>query len=135
VETSVLFSTPEKIVIYVALGLCGLAIMFLALQMQRRVVYASSALSSLDALNREWESAQSSFLEIAGVARQKIGDLESAPAPNPQQSGSVGFDLRNQITSMAKRGMTPAAMAQATGLDEAEVEVLVSLSRLATTRK
>ena len=129
-----LLSTPEKIGIYLALALCGLSVLLLALHVRRRFMRASGALATL---NREWESAQSRFFQIADVARQRIEDFSTAPAGTgpPEQSGGVSFDVRGQVAAMGKRGLPTPQIARSAGLSEGEVEVLLGMSRMAARKK
>ena len=129
-----LLSTPDKIGIYLSLVLCGLSIILLAFHVRRKFVRASGALKTL---NREWQDAQANFFKIADVARQQIGSMESA-APSVgivQPAGEISFDLRNQVTAMGKRGKDSSEIARTAGLIEAEVDVLLGMSRIADRKK
>ena len=129
-----LLSTPDKIAIYLSLVLCGLSIILLALHVQRKFVRARGALATLD---REWQDAQANFLKIADVARQQIGSMESA-APSVrmvQPAGEISLDLRNQVRAMGKRGKDSSEIARTAGLSEAEVDVLLGMSRIADRKK
>ena len=122
-------SMPDEIGIYLALGLCGLSIIFLALHVQRRFVRASGALTNL---NREWEDAQARFFKIAEAAQSQIGSLETEPQLVSRQnpSGEISFGVRNQVIAMGKSGSTAGEIARSAGLDEAEVNVLLGMSRV-----
>ena len=129
-----LLSTPEKIGIYLALALCGLSVLLLALHVQRRFMRATGALSGL---NKEWEAAQSKFFQIAEVAEQQMDGLGSNPdsAAPPEQRGNVSFDVRSQVAAMGKRGLPTPEIARSAGLSEGEVEVLLGMSRMADRKK
>ena len=123
-------SMPEEIGIYLALGLCGLSIIFLALHVQRKFVRASSALTTL---TREWEDAQARFFKIAEAAQQQIGSLDTEPSlrvSRPEPNGEISFGLRNQVSAMGKNGATADEIARTAGLSEAEVSVLLGMSRV-----
>ncbi len=126
-------SMPDQIGIYLALGLCGLSIIFLALHVQRKFVRASGALT---ALNREWEDAQARFFKIAEAAQKQIGSLEIEPhlvgrqVSRQESSGEISFAVRNRVIAMGKSGATPGDIARSAGLEEAEVNVLLGMSRV-----
>ncbi len=129
-----LLSTPEKIGIYLALALCGLSILLLALHVQRKFMRAGGALSSL---NKEWEDAQSKFFQIAEVAEHRMEALDpnaGSPIP-PQPRGEVTFDVRSHVAAMGKRGLDSPEIARSAGLSEGEVEVLLGMSRIADRKK
>ena len=137
-ETNVfLLSTPEKIGIYLTLGLCGLLVMLLALHAQRKFSRASRALGTLNTLNKEWEEAQTKFFEAEAQAQDHVGALSLAQhsATPEAPSAEIGFDLKNQVTSMAKRGAATAAIARSANLTEAEVDVVLGMARLDAERK
>ena len=129
-----LLSTPEKIGIYLALALCGLSVLLLALTVRRRFRRASEALTTL---NKEWESARWKFFQIAEVARQRIDDFPTAPAGTgpPEPRDKVSFDVRSQVAAMGKRGLDTPKIARSAGLSEGEVEVLLGISRMEKRKK
>ena len=129
-----LLSTPEKIGIYMALALCGLSVLLLALHVQRRFMRATGALASL---NKEWGDAQSKFFQIAEVAEQRMEDLGSNPgsAAPPEREGDVSFDVRSQVSAMGKRGLDTPEIARSAGLSEGEVDVLLGMSRMEKRKK
>ena len=92
---------------------------------------------ALTTLDREWQDAQANFFKIADVARQQIGSMESA-APGVgigQPAGEISLDLRHQVTAMGKRGKNSSEIARTAGLTEAEVDVLLGMSRIAGRKK
>ncbi len=129
-----LLSTPEKVGIYLALALCGLSVLLLALHVQRKFMRAGGALSSL---NKEWEDAQSKFFQIAEVAEQRMEGLDPNPGSQvpPQPRSEVSFDVRSQVAAMGKRGLDAPEIARSAGLSEGEVEVLLGMSRIADRKK
>lgn len=132
-----LLLTPDKIGIYLTLGLCGLLVMLLALHAQRRFRRASSPLATLNVLNKEWEEAQSKFFEAADQAKERIGEL-NLPQREPAFQGpaeEIGLELRNHVMSMAKRGAGNDEIARSAGLTEAEVDVMLGMARIGQDRK
>ena len=124
---------PEEIGIYLALCLCGLSIISLAYYVRRKFQLTSVALGTL---NKEWQDAEASFFNIADVARQQISSLKSAPLspavelPANQSAVAIDFDLRSRVVAMAKRGGEVSVIARSAGLTEAEVDVLLGMSRI-----
>ena len=119
---------PDEIGIYLALGLCGLSIVFLALHVQRRFVRASGALTTL---NREWAEAQAQFMNLAEVAqRQMSTQTVHEKAPPQEPVGEISSGLRNQITAMSRNGAAAEDIARTAGLSEAEINVLLGMARV-----
>jgi hypothetical protein len=92
------------------------------------------ATKTLKSLQTEWTNAESTHASIVGAAQEHLSKL-SAPPPRvmtmPAARGaSVGFDVRNQVVTMARRGMGIADIARNCGLHEGEVEVLLGMARL-----
>ena len=125
-----LISMADEIGIYLALGLCGLSIVFLALHVQRKFVRASGALTTL---NTEWEDAQAQFSNLAQAAQRQMGHARK-PAP-PEPTGEISAGLRSRITAMGRNGAPAEEIARASGLSEAEIEVLLGMSRVGAGKK
>jgi hypothetical protein len=92
------------------------------------------AAKMLKLLQNEWTSAESKHASIVGVAQEQLSKL-SVPAPAVaaapvMRSASLNFDTRNQVVTMAKRGIPVADIARNCGLHEGEVEVLIGMARL-----
>jgi hypothetical protein len=93
------------------------------------------AAKMLKLLQNEWTSAESKHASIVGVAQQQLSKL-SVPAPRVavatpvMRTASLNFDTRNQVVTMAKRGIPVADIARNCGLHEGEVEVLIGMARL-----
>jgi hypothetical protein len=51
-------------------------------------------------------------------------------APASVRHAAVGFDTRNQVVAMAKRGIGLNDIARSCGLHEGEVEILLGMARL-----
>ena len=123
-----LLSMPDAVGIYLALGLCGLSIVFLALHVQRKFVRASGVLTRL---NREWQDAQAQFLNLAEVAqRQMANQPVHDKAPPREPGGEISAGLRKQITTMSRNGAAAEDIARTAGLSEAEINVLLGMSRV-----
>jgi hypothetical protein len=88
----------------------------------------------LKTLQTEWTTAESSHANFVGIAQQQLARLSVPPQPviavAPSRGAGVGFDLRNQVVAMAKRGIAIADIARNSGLNEGEVEVLLGMARL-----
>lgn len=90
----------------------------------------------LKLLQKEWAKAESNHADFVGAAQERLAKLSvPAPAPAPAMTvapkTAVGFDVRNQVVTMAKRGIGIADIARNCGLHEGEVEVLLGMARLA----
>jgi hypothetical protein len=101
-------------------------------------VYAKfrAATKALKSLQTEWTNAESAHASIVGAAQMQLAKLAAPPPrpimPTPSSRGaSVGFDVRNQVVTMAKRGIGIADISRNCGLHEGEVEVLLGMARLA----
>jgi hypothetical protein len=126
-------STPNPILIYSFLALYGVITIVVLTYVHRRFRLASQ---TLNLLKTEWDSAESRHADFVGVAQQQISKLAVAPPPPPVvpapavRHSAVGFDIRNQVVSMAKRGIGVPEIARACGLHEGEIEVLLGMARL-----
>jgi len=91
-----------------------------------------SASKALKLLQTEWHSAETKHSSFVDLAQQSLSKLRiPAPAAAHVSRGSgIGFDLRNQILSMAKRGSTAQDIARTCGLQEGEVDVILGMARL-----
>src|SRR4051812_48565695 len=124
-------SIRNPIVIYSFLALYGLLTVFILTYVHAKFRLANKTLKTLQT---EWVSAESTHANFVGIAQQHLAKL-SVPAPPviavaASRSASVGFDLRNQVVTMAKRGIAIADIARNSGLNEGEVEVLLGMARL-----
>ncbi len=124
-----LLSMPDAIGIYLALALCGLAIIFLTIHVQYRFACARGALTTL---NREWENAEAQFTNLAEIAQQKIGRLENVPggAISQEPGASIDSGIRNQVTAMSRSGAAARDIARTAGLNEADIDVILGMSRV-----
>ena len=92
-----------------------------------------TATQTLTLLKTEWDKADSRHADFVGVAQQQISKLAVTPpppVPAPVRHQAVGFDMRNQVVAMAKRGVGVIDIAKACGLHEGEIEVLLGMARL-----
>jgi hypothetical protein len=93
------------------------------------------AAKTLKLLQNEWTSAESKHSSIVGVAQEQLSKL-SGPAPAVavaapvMRTASLNFDTRNQVVTMAKRGIGITDISRNCGLHEGEVEVLLGMARL-----
>ncbi len=126
-------SIRNPILIYAFLALYGLFTVLILTYVHSRFRIATRTLKLFQA---EWTSAESSHATLVGAAQEQLAKL-SANAPPPvlplpaTRQTSVGFDVRNQVVAMAKRGIGIADIARNSGLHEGEVDVLLSMARLA----
>ena len=123
-------SIHNPLLVYGLLALYGLLTLLLMSYVRSKFHAAAKALAKLQA---DWQSAQSTHASFIGVAQEKLLKLSAAPAPAATaapKSGALGFEMRTQIVSMAKRGMRTMDIARACGLTEGEAEVVLSMARL-----
>jgi len=125
-------SIRNPILIYSFLALNGLLTVLIVTYVHVKFRAATRALKSLQS---EWTSAESTHSSFVGVAQEQLARLAAPPKPTitalPAARGaSVGFDVRNQVVAMAKRGIEIAVIARNCGLHEGEVEVLLGMARL-----
>jgi hypothetical protein len=125
-------STPNPILIYSFLALYGVITIVILTYVRKRFRLATD---TLKLLKTEWDTAESRHAGFVGIAQQQISKL-AVPAPAPPvapqsaRHSAVGFDTRNQVVAMAKRGIGITDIARACALHEGEVEVLLGMARL-----
>jgi hypothetical protein len=119
----------NPMIIYAVLGLYGVLILLVI-----GYVYTKfrTAGKTLQMLQSEWQSAESTHANFVGIAQERLSKL-SKPAPaaaTPLRSGGVAADMRHQVVMMAKRGSALNDIARTCGLHEGEVDVLLGMARL-----
>jgi hypothetical protein len=125
-------SIHNPILIYSFLALYGLLTVLILTYVHSRFRVAAKTLKVLQA---EWTSAESAHATLVGTAQEQLAKL-TVPAPPPAmtlpvtRTRPVGFDVRNQVVALAKRGIGIADIARNSGLHEGEVDVLLSMARL-----
>lgn len=125
-------SIRNPILIYSFLALNGLMTVLILTYVHAKFRVATR---TLKLLQTEWSNAESSHVNFVGAAQEQLAKL-SAPPPPPvmnmqaARGATVGFDVRNQVVTMAKRGIGIADIARNCGLHEGEVEVLLGMARL-----
>jgi len=118
--------------IYSFLALYGLLTVLILTYVHSRFRVAAKTLKALQA---EWTSAESAHASLVGTVHEQLSKL-TVPAPPPTMprpvtsTRPVGFNVRNQVAAMAKRGIGIADIARNSGLHEGEVDVLLSMARL-----
>ena len=118
--------------IYSFLALYGLLTVLIITYVHAKFRFATKTLKMLQT---EWSSAESKHANFVGIAQEQLSKL-TVPAPAPvlpapvARTASVGFDVRNQVVTMAKRGIAITDIARNCGLHEGEVEVLLGMARL-----
>lgn len=124
-------SIRNPILIYSFLALYGLLTVLVLTYVHAKFRFAAKALKTIQ---NEWMNAESSHTNFVGMAQQHLEKLSVPPAPaiavSASRNASVGFDLRNQVVTMAKRGIAIADIGRNVGLNEGEVEVLLGMARL-----
>jgi len=129
-------SIRNPILVYSFLAMYGLLTVLILTYVQSRFRVAAKTLKMLQT---EWISAESKHASMVDVAQEQLSKLSipapAAPAAPPSQMQlmrhpAVSFDTRNQIVTMAKRGMSICDIARNCGLHEGEVEVLLGMARL-----
>lgn len=125
-------SIRNPILIYSFLALYGLLTVLILTYVHAKFRLANK---TLKLLQTEWVKAETTHSVFVGEAQERLAKL-AVPAPAPvlplqsARSASVGFDLRNQVVTMAKRGIGIADIARNVGLHEGEVEVVLGMARL-----
>jgi len=124
-------SIRNPILIYSFLALYGLLTVLILTYVHAKFRVANK---TLKLLQTEWTNAESTHATFVGAAQEQLAKL-AVPAPPVMavpsaRSASVGFDLRNQVVTMAKRGIGIADISRNVGLHEGEVEVLLGMARL-----
>ncbi len=121
-------SIRNPIVVYSFLALYGL--MFLLLVTYVHAKFRTAA-KTLKLLESEWQSADSRHTNLAGMAHDRLSKLTArAPVAPLVRTSGIGFDIRNQIVNMAKRGIRVNDIARTCGLQEGEVDVILGMARL-----
>ena len=125
-------SIHSPILIYSFLALYGLLMVAVLLYVNSKFRGANR---TLKVLQTEWAKAESSHADFVGVAQEHLAKISTPPAPPAMtmampRTTPVGFDVRNQVVTMAKRGIAIADIARNSGLHEGEVEVLLGMARL-----
>ena len=125
-------SIRNPILIYSFLALNGLMTVLILTYVHAKFRVATK---TLRLLQTEWSSAESSHSSFVGAAQEQLAKLAVPAAPpamstQPARGAAVGFDVRNQVVTMAKRGIGVAGIARNCGLHEGEVEVLLGMARL-----
>jgi len=95
-----------------------------------------AAAKTLKVLQTEWTNAETAHATLVGTAQEQLAKLNTSFPPPVMalpvtRATPVGFDVRNQVVAMAKRGTGIADIARNSGLHEGEVDVLLSMARLA----
>jgi hypothetical protein len=122
----------NALVVYSMLALYGLITVVIVAYVHAKFRTATKALKLL---TTEWETAESRHANFVGVAQEQISKL-AVPTPAPVAApasvrhAAVGFDTRNQVVAMAKRGIGLNDIARSCGLHEGEVEILLGMARL-----
>lgn len=122
-------SIRNPILIYSFLALYGLLTVLILTYVHAKFRVATK---TLKLLQTEWSSAESKHAHFVGIAQEQLSKL-SAPGPAAAPvvpNAAVGFDIRNQVVTMAKRGIALADIARNCGLHEGEIEVLLGMARL-----
>jgi hypothetical protein len=119
----------NPILIYSFLAVYGVLTLMLLFYVHTRFRTAARVLTTL---KTEWNSAETRHSGFLGKAQDHILRL-TIPAPvaaPPVKHAQVNFDMRNQVVVMGKKGFNPIEIAKACGLQEGEVDVLLSMARL-----
>jgi hypothetical protein len=125
-------SIHSPILIYSFLALYSLLTVLILTYVHSRFRVAARILKALQA---EWTSAESAHATLVGTAQEQLAKLTvSAPPPvlalTAARTRPVGHDVRNHVVAMARRGIGIAHIARSSGLNEGEVDVLLSMARL-----
>ena len=122
-ELSPLIHNPA--IVYVALAVHGVMLMLVVAYVHTKF---RSAGRSLRALKTEWDTAESTHAGFVGKAQEQISKL-ALPA-RPAQPAAVTLDTRKQVLAMGRRGLGTSEIARSCGLPEADVDVLLGMTRL-----
>jgi len=115
--------------IYTVLALYGLLTIAVLAYVHNRFRAATGILKSLQV---EWDNADSRHAGFVGKAQEQIAKLAvpAVPVASAVKNAAVGFDVRNQVVAMGKKGFKTLEIAKSCGLHEGEVDVLLSMARL-----
>jgi hypothetical protein len=119
----------NPLLVYSFLAVYGLMFLLLATYVHAKFRMASK---TLKLLQTEWQSAESKHASLTDVAQEHLSKLSAPPpAPTPLvRNTGIGFDIRNQILNMARRGITVNDIARKCGMQEGEVDVILGMARL-----
>jgi len=122
-------SIHNPILIYSFLALYGLLTVLLITYVHAKF---RTATRTLKLLETQWQTAESRHAGFVGVAQEQLSKLAAVPAAPavPVRHSAVSFDLRNQVVTMAKRGIAATDIARSCGLSEGEVEVVLGMVRI-----
>ena len=121
-------SMHNPIVVYSFLAVYGIALALVVTYVHTK--FRGSA-KTLLLLQTEWQSAESKHSTFVGMAEDKLSKLTKPAAPVAQvPRAGLGFEVRNQIVAMAKRGIGANDIARTCGLQEGEVDVILGMARL-----
>jgi hypothetical protein len=127
-------SIRNPIFIYSFLALYGLMTVLILAYVHAKFRIAARTLKALQA---EWANAESAHASVVESARKQLSKLvekEDEPQRHRETPSALrsaaGSDVRNQVVTMAKRGIVIADIARNCGLHEGEVEVLLGAARL-----
>jgi hypothetical protein len=123
-------SMLNPIIVNLELGLYGLLFAGIFLYIHRKFRKSGKLLRELQ---KEWARAEAAHAELLKDIHQRLATLtvETAAArPFAPEAPPVTSNVRNQVTSMGRRGMAASEIASSCGLPEGEVDVLLGMSRL-----
>ncbi len=123
-------SMLNPLIVNMELGLYGLLFAAIFLYVQRKFRKSGRLLREMQ---KDWVKAESAHADLLKEIHHRIANLsmESASAKSfAPDVPSVTSDMRHQVASMGRRGITASEIASTCGLPEGEVDVLLGLSRL-----
>ena len=127
-------SMNNPLLIYTVLGVYGIVLLLLLAYVRSKFNKAARLLNDL---KKDWASADSKHSGFLDHAHEQITRL-AAPAlatRAPVNHDPVNHELRNQVVTMGRKGITPADIARSCGLPEGEVDVLLGLARMQVTSR
>jgi hypothetical protein len=122
-------SIHNPVLVYSFLAMYGVLTIVVLAYVHAKFRFATRTLTML---RTEWDSADTRHAGFVGRAQEQISKL-SVPAPaGPSASAkpAIGFEVRNQVVAMGKKGFSSVEIARVCNLPEGEVEVLLGMARL-----
>ena len=115
----------NPVIVYAALAVQGVTLMLVVAYVHAKFRNAGR---SLRVLQTEWETAESKHAGFVGKAQEQMSKL--ALPTIPPQSAAVTLDTRKQVLALGRRGLGISEIARSCGLQEADVDVLLGMTRL-----
>src|SRR5688572_29711343 len=106
----------NPVLVYSFLALYGVLTIVVLAYVQAKFRLATKTLLSL---KTEWDSADTRHAGFVGLAQEKMSRLAlPAAAPAASAKPAIGFEVRNQVVSMGRKGFSSLDIAKICNLPE-----------------